>query len=232
MKQTRPRLLLCFAIGALLIQGCAATTPKSHDYSGYLAHMPRSILVLPPQNQSTEVMAPYIYLSTISRVLAEKGYYVYPVAVVDAMMKDNGAPTPEDMARIPLKKIKEIIGPDAVLYLTISEWGAKYQLVATTAVVHIRARLVDTATGTLLWEGEHSVVQDQASGSGGNLLQMMVAALVAKIVTNVSDPTREIAYRCNYELFDAPHDGLLFGEHNQAFAEEQRRRLRKTGSNN
>ena len=107
--------------GVLLMNGCAATGPKTYDYSAYRANMPRSILVLPPVNETTEVMAPYIYLSTITRILAEKGYYVYPVAVIDVLMKENGVPTPAEMAQIPLKKIKEVINPDAVLYLTIVE---------------------------------------------------------------------------------------------------------------
>ena len=47
--------------------GCAGIPP--HDYSAYLDHMPRSILVLPPVNESTAVMAPYIYLATVTRPL-------------------------------------------------------------------------------------------------------------------------------------------------------------------
>ena len=34
-----------------------ARTPKPYDYSAFLAHMPRSILVLPPVNDSIEAGA-------------------------------------------------------------------------------------------------------------------------------------------------------------------------------
>lgn len=223
MKSIFGFLLLSISISSLLLTGCAATAPQSFDYSTYLANMPISILVLPPRNQTTEVMAPYIYLSTVTRSLAERGYYVYPVAVVDAMMKDNGVPTPDEMAQISLKKIQEVIDPDAVLYVTILEWGAKYQLVDTVTKVHIQGRLVDTDTGALLWQGEHSVIQDSNSGaSNDSIVGVLVSALVTKIATTIADPTREIAQRTNHELFTAPNKGLLFGRYSSAFDEEQR----------
>ena len=79
-RSRAPRL--CFFsglfLGLILLEGCRAP----HDYSAYLDHMPRSILVLPPLNNSLEPVAPYIYLSTVTRPLAERGYYVFPVAVI------------------------------------------------------------------------------------------------------------------------------------------------------
>lgn len=223
MKRIFTILLLSISMSGLLFTGCATTSPQGFDYSNYLANMPNSILVLPPTNQSTEVMAPYIYLSTVTRSLAERGYYVFPVAVVDAMLKDNGLPTPDEMAQVSLKKIKEVINPDAVLYVTIVEWGAKYQLVDTVTKVHIQGRLVDTDTGTILWQGDHTVVQDSNRGASyDSLVGVLVSAFVAKIVTEIADPTREISYRANYELFTAPRRGLLTGRYNSGYEEEQR----------
>ncbi len=206
----------------LMIEGCATTAPKPYDYSAYRANMPRSILVLPPVNETTEVMAPYIYLSTITHVLAEKGYYVFPVAVIDAMMKENGVPTPEEMAQVSLKKIDEVINPDAVLYVTIVEWGAKYQVIDTTSLVHIRCRLVDTDTGTLLWEGDKTAVEhSNGGGAEGGLLGMMIEAVVEKVVSTISDPTRELSYQANWDLFNQSQKGLLVGRRHPDFAADQ-----------
>jgi hypothetical protein len=219
--------MICFATGILSLLGCASTPPKSYDYSAFLAHRPRSILVLPPQNQTTEVMAPYIYLSTITYTLAEKGYYVFPVAVVDTLMKENGVPTPDEMAQIPLKKIQEVIDPDAVLYLTILEWGAKYQLIDTSTIVHIKGRLVDTDTGILLWEGERNVVQDSGSHNGGDIVGMMVTAIVEKITTSIADPTRDLAYQANAKLFNDEYKGLPKGQRHKDFSEDQKQLQKK-----
>ena len=53
----------------LLISGCAL---QPYDYTSLRASAPRSILVIPPSNDTVEVNAPYVYLSTVSRPLAEQ----------------------------------------------------------------------------------------------------------------------------------------------------------------
>ena len=208
----------CF-ISLLLIQGCATVPP--HDYSAYLNEMPRSILVLPPVNESTEVMAPYIYLSTITRPLAERGYYVFPVAVIDTLMKENGVPSPEEMAQVPLSKISEIIKPDAVLYMTVVEWGTKYQVIESVTVVHVRGRLVSSKTGTVLWEGEHTVRKSSSSGQS-NIIGMLASAVINQIVSSISDPSREVSRATNSQLFFNQDRGLLLGPRHSEFEMDQR----------
>src|SRR5262249_17607729 len=85
----------CTLIALALLTGCATPTP--YDYTNYREHPPRSILVLPPLNESTAVGATYSYLSTVTRPLAEMGYYVFPVAVVDQFLKENGLPSAGEM---------------------------------------------------------------------------------------------------------------------------------------
>ena len=84
--------VLISLIVPILIAGCVTVPP--YDYTALENSRPRSILVLPPVNNSIEVNAPYIFLAGISRPLAEKGYYVFPVAVIDIFLKENGLPTP------------------------------------------------------------------------------------------------------------------------------------------
>lgn len=93
IRQNQFGILAMLMLLVLAVGGCAST-PQPHDYGGYRSHMPRSVLVLPPTNDSIEVGASYVYLSTITRPLAEAGYYVFPVAVVDNFMKQTGLPTP------------------------------------------------------------------------------------------------------------------------------------------
>jgi hypothetical protein len=202
-----------------MIQGCA-TAPKPYDYSAYLANMPRSILVLPPTNESTEVMAPYVYLSTVTRPLAERGYYVFPVAVIDAMMKENGVPSPDEMAMVSLDKIKEVINPDAVLYMTVVEWGTKYQVLDSVTVVHMRGRLVDTDTGIVLWEGDHTVRKSSSSNQNG-LIEMLVSALINQMMSSFIDPSRDVACMTNNQLFYNQQMGLLVGERNNTYEMDQ-----------
>ncbi len=212
--------LIPLIVIGFLIEGCA-TTQTHRDYADYLNNMPGSILVLPPVNETTEVMAPYIYLSTITRPLAERGYYVFPVAVIDTLMKENGVPSPEEMARIPLSKIQEIINPDAVLYMTIVEWGVKYQVLDSVTVVHLRGRLVDTDTGIVLWHGNQEIRQSSSSGQNG-LIGELVEAVVHQIINSLTDPTRDVACKVNFHLFYNEHKGLLLGPRHSRYELDQK----------
>ena len=74
----RISVLVCI----LLLTGCVPSQ-QNIDYTAFRASKPRSILVLPPLNNSPDVRATYSYLSTVTQPLAEAGYYVFPVALVD-----------------------------------------------------------------------------------------------------------------------------------------------------
>ncbi|MDY6974519.1 MAG: DUF799 family lipoprotein [Thermodesulfobacteriota bacterium] len=162
-----------------------------------------------------------LYLSTITRPLAEMGYYVFPVAVIDVLIKENGVPSPEDMAEVPLSKIQEVINPDAVLYMTVVEWGTKYRVIDSVTIVHVKGSLIDTNTGIVLWEGEHTVTESSSSGQN-SIIGMLVAALVNQIVTSFSDPSRDVARATNAQLFLNQHNGLLLGPRHSQFEMDQR----------
>src|ERR1035437_652076 len=128
-------------VGLLALTGCV--TSKHYDHTNSGAPPPRSIVVLPPLNQSTDIKGTYSYLSTVTRPLAEMGYYVFPVAEVDQLMKENGMPTAGEMHQVPPSKIGEIIGADSVLYVTLRKYGSKYQVISSVTTVTADAKLVD-----------------------------------------------------------------------------------------
>jgi len=201
---------LSMAVGLMAVIGSFAgcMAPPGFDYSAYRAHRPRSILVLPPRNESNIVQAPYVYLSTITRPLAECGYYVFPVAVIDAFMKENGLPTAEEMHGVSLQKIREVIGADAVLYVTIEDWGQKYLIVQSVTVVKARAQLVDTVSGDVIWQGRQYLSQ---SSGGGDPLGSLISATLTQVFAWLSDPTYPLIRRANYRMLSDPDQGLLLG---------------------
>lgn len=207
------KLLRIFGVSAamLIIAGCAT---KPYDYTNFREHPPRSILVLPPLNESTEIAGTYSYLSTVTRPLAEHGYYVFPVAIVDQFMKENGMPTPGEMHQVPLNKIAEIIGADAVMYVTVLEYGTKYQILKSVPTVKAAAKLVDTRTGILLWEGKVVLVQ-QSNGSG-NLLADLVIAAVTQAINTTTDQAHNLCGPANAILFTKKDEGLLYGPYHPA----------------
>jgi len=199
--------LLC---AILFTSGCGTTTP--YDYSAFKKRKPRSIVIIPPLNNSLEVNAPYIYLSTLTRPLAEKGYYVFPVSVIDHFLKENGLPTPAEMNGIPLDKIHEHIGADAVLYISIEDWGQKYTLLASTAKVHAKLRLVDTKTGDLLWEATAFARKSSSDGNSGGLIGALVGAVVVQIMSaTIADQTPGLARQANTVTINNEERGILNG---------------------
>ena len=193
------------------LMGCAGpVTEPSYDYSTYREHMPRSILVLPPLNESVEVGAPYSYLTTVTKPVAERGYYIFPVSVVEEYMKDNGLPTAGEMHGVSLNKIDEIIGADAVLYITIVDWGQKYLLLNSKTVVSVKGRLVDIPSGATLWTGDLKVVRNSSDSDSG-LTGALLGAVIAQIESTVIDRPRLLAKQANRRMFFNDDHGLLVG---------------------
>jgi hypothetical protein len=214
MKMARLGMGLLVAMAGLAASGCAV---KGYDYTNYRVYPPRSILVLPPVNEGTDVRATYGYLSTVTRPIAELGYYVFPVALVDQLLKENGMPTPGEMVQAPLEKIREIIGADAVLYITLKQYGTRFQLLASTTVVVADARLVDTRTGTLLWGGR--LAAEEGSGSTGNILSDVIGALLTQVISQSTDRARGVAERANAQ-FATKDRGLLHGPYSPQYGRE------------
>ena len=196
-------------LSIVLLSGCASVEP--YNYGPLKQAAPRSILVLPPINSSVEVSAPYTYLSTVTKPLAEKGYYVYPVSVVDTFLKENGLPTPAEMHGITLDKIDEIIGADAVLYVDIQDWGQKFQVLSSVTVVRGNVKLVSVKTGELLWEAPINAEYNPNNNSSGGLVGALVGAVVSQIVGEISDNTPQVARMANNIAFNSAKRGLLNG---------------------
>ncbi len=200
-------MLVCFM---LLVAGCA-TTKEPYDYTNLIESKPRSIVVIPPLNNSIEVNASYTFLSTINAPLAEKGYYVFPVAVIDHFLKENGLPTPAEMNSVPLEKIRENIGADAVLYVSIENWGQKYQVINSKAIVDSKVRLVDTVSGKLLWETNIRAQRSSSDNNNNGLLGALVSAIADQIVGSTVDHTRELSSFANNIAINDSHGFLLDG---------------------
>jgi len=192
----------------LILTGCVTSQP--YDYTALENSKPRSIVVIPPLNNSVEVGAPYVFLSTISKPLAEKGYYVFPVSVIDNFLKQNGLPTPAEMNTIPLNKIREHIGADSVLYVSIEEWGQSYQLISSVTVVKAHLRLVDTKTGELLWNST-AFAQKSSGDGGGGPLGALIGAIVEQIASSIVDHTPVLARQANSSAVFNNVNGLLNG---------------------
>ena len=210
------KYLLLLVVSIIFMIGCA-TTPK--DYNKFNAANPHSILIVPVVNESVDVDAPDYFLSTISKPVAEQGYYVFPVNMVKRILEDEGLSDANLVHNAPTEKLCSLFGSDAVLYITITRWDAKYVLIATTITVSLEYVIKDGKTGEVLWEEKRTIqYTPQRTDSGSwivDLLTDVAIAAAAKFKPNYIP----LAQQANKEAFTYPGPGIPRGKY--ALAEEK-----------
>lgn len=209
IRSAQAGLAAAFA-AALIATGCATPTP--YDYSAFKQSRPASILVLPPLNSSPDVAATYSMLSQVTLPLAESGYYVLSVSLVDETFRQNGLYNPPEMHEVAPQKLREIFGADAALYINIKQYGTSYAVLASESRVTAEARLVDLRSGQSLWQGEATASSAEGRSSSGGLVGLLVQAVVAQIVESVTNKSHPIAGITSNRLLAAGRpSGMLYG---------------------
>ena len=206
----KPIFALLSLVAALLLTGCAK--PTQYDYSAFKQSKPRSILVLLPQNTSPEVEASHGFLSQATLPLAEAGYYVFPVAVVEETFKQNGVSSPNDMHAVSIAKLRQIFGADAVLYLTVSQYGTSYQVISSDTRVSASAKLVDLRNGSVLWSGSATASSTEGDSNSNGIFGMLLSALVNQLSSTMTDKSHDVAGVTSIRLLSAgTPNGILYG---------------------
>jgi hypothetical protein len=202
-----------------LVAGCA-TRPSRYDYSQFRTEGPRSILVVPVINKSIDVNAPDYFLATIATPLAERGYYVFPVNMVKSVLADDGLSDANLVHQGDPRRLGELFGADAVMYISIERWDAKYIVLATTVTVELNYTLKSTHTGTVLWKNHQTVVyQPQQSGGGG--LAGLIANAVAAAITKAAPNYMPLARQANGGAVNLKGTGLPAGPYDGLFGKDR-----------
>ena len=209
---------LAAVIGAaILLIACTGMPAEPHDYTAFRFSRPRSILVLPPVNISTDIKAPMTFLATSVYPLAESGYYVIPVALSDQTFKQNGITVAEEAHAIDYRRLHEIFGADAALYITILRFGSSYHILSSAVEAEAAARLIDLRNGQQLWFGAVKVVE-QNNSSSGDLLSVLVGAAIDQIANMISDRAHIVGRKATYQLLSAEKEaGILYGPYNPKY---------------
>lgn len=193
-----------------LLGGCVG--PKTVDYAAFKQARPRSILVLPPVNESPDIKAGYSLMSQVTFPLAEAGYYVVPVALAAETFRQNGLDNPNDIAEVPAEKLRSIFGADAAMYVKVTQYGTTYMVISSNTVVTATAKLVDLKTGTTLWTGTATASSEEGNNNGGGLIGMLITAAVKQIINSSTDAGHPIAGITSARLLSAGQPaGLLYG---------------------
>ena len=186
MKFIAPAFLI---VATLIMSGCAPKyVTKGEEFPKMYSESPRSLLVLPPMNQSTDAEAKDYYMTTIEQPFALMGYYVFPVEMVSDIMKQEGVYDTELLYQMPVNKFQEYFGADAVLFTHIKMWNVSYMVIASKLTVSIDAEVVSTKTSEQLWKYTGTVIVDLSGGnSGGSIIGLVAQAVATAINTAAAD---------------------------------------------
>lgn len=180
--------------GLALLAGCA-TTQQPRDFSAFEAARPRSILVVPAVNRSLDVDAPNYVLSTLPVPIAEKGYYVFPVNTAKVVLEQEGFYEGDRIHEQPPEQLARLFGADAVLFVRINRWDARFALITTTVTVDFDYRLV-SKDGVELWKENKRLQYTPDSGNNAGaspvgLLAQVISAAIARAAPNYMPLTRQ-----------------------------------------
>lgn len=204
----------------VLLSACGASSDLTRGqlYPGMYEEKPVTLLVMPPINNSANVEAKELLYTSISRPLAEAGYYVIPPSLAMAVLRQESGYDAEMFLDKPLKQFHEFFGADAVVFSVIESW-AKQGLGINTEIRYI---IKSALTDQVLFDRtcnlflDLSVNSGSSSDSGRSLLSILVDVAAGAINTALTDHI-EAARKANYYIFR----DLPVGKYDNLFLQDQ-----------
>jgi len=206
-------------VTALLAVGGCVTAPPKANFTQFRTENPHSILVVPAINKSVDVNAPDYFLATISEPLAERGYYVFPVNMVRSVMADDGLNDANLVHSGDPRRLGELFGADAIMYISIERWDAKYAVLSTTVTVELNYTLKSSHTGAELWHN-HQVMKYEPQAASGGGIAALVADAIEAAVTKAAPNYIPLAQQANAHAIDLKGTGLPAGPHDALYLKD------------
>lgn len=197
-------------IAILIFSSCSITKPveKSIAYKNMYKENPKTILIMPPINKSTNVESKEYFHSTLCMPLADAGYYVIPPFLSMEILKKESAYDSELFLKSSLTKFGEIFGADAVLFTIIHKWNKSSLFASVT--IEVEYILKSTKTDAVLYTRRGTVTYDasvHSNNSGGGLAALALKVAASAVKTAATDYVM-VARKCNmYSLYDFPAGG-------------------------
>lgn len=193
------RNCVLFALLSAIVISCGTTNQLTREsqYALMYENMPGTLLVMPPINNTSHVEAKDLLYTSISRPLAEAGFYVISPLLAMDILKAESAYDAELFIDSPLTMFKNYFGADAVVFSQIDDWTKRGFGIETK----IRYIIKSATTNEILFDRSCDLYLDlsQNSGSGG-IVGALVDMAASAIVTAATDHI-EAARKANYFIF-------------------------------
>lgn len=194
MKRLIPIILLAATISSC---GTMSQVTRESQYAAMYNDMPVTILVMPPINNTSNVEAKDLLYTSISRPLAEAGYYVISPLLAMDILKAESAYDAELFIDKPLNMFKDYFGADAVVFSQIDDWTKRGFGINTK----IRYVIKSASSGEILFDRSCDLYLDLQQHSGNSsALSQLVDLAVSAIATAATDHI-VAARKANYFIF-------------------------------
>ena len=188
------------SVALLSLTGCM-TPPVKPDQSVLLNAAPRSILIVPTINRSLDVDAPNYVLASLPIPIAERGYYVFPVNTTKFVLEQEGFYEAERVHEQPPESLAKLFGSDAILYVAIKQWDAKFAVFTTVVTVDFDYRLV-SKNGVELWrDNKRMQYQPQNNNNAASPMAALLVAVINAAVARAAPNYMPLTQQANQEVF-------------------------------
>lgn len=194
MKKIVPLLIMTALVCSC---GTANRITRESQYAAMYEDMPVTVLVMPPINNTSNVEAKDLLYTSISRPLAEAGYYVISPLLAMDILKAESAYDAELFIDSPLTAFRNYFGADAVVFSQIDTWTKRGFGIDTK----IRYIIKSTSSNEIIFDRSCDLHLDLQQNSGGN---SALSALVDLAVSAISTATTDhivAARKANYFIF-------------------------------
>ena len=193
--------ILSFFLLTVVVTACGSGSNLTREklYPEMYDEKPVTLLVMPPINNTTKVEAKEYLYTSISRPLAEAGYYVISPRLSMDVLRQESAYDAELFFDAPLKKFHDFFGADAVIFSVIDRWAKE------GVGIHTKIRYVirSAKTDQVLFDRSCDLFLDLSVNSGSNDKSVLSALidLTATLLNTALTDNIEAARKANYYIF-------------------------------
>jgi len=153
--------VLGFLLGLVVSLSACAGGPRYSVHPDYKSAAPRSVAVLPVLNETVNLRAPEVFRPILQNKVSLKGYESPPIAFIDGKLLEKEIREAGEINSLSPQELGKLLGVDALLYTTVTEFNTTYLLAYASMTVAARFELMNTRTGERLWESDHQVKESK-----------------------------------------------------------------------
>lgn len=196
------RIVILIALAVLAVScGTTSQVTRATQYAQMYEEKPVTLLVMPPINNTSNVEAKEYLYTSISRPLAEAGYYVISPMLAMDILKAESAYDAEMFVNAPLTQFQKFFGCDAVVFCEINSWTKRGFGIDTK----IRYFIKSAHTGEIIFDRSCDLYLDlslSSSSSSNNKSALVALIEIAASAINTAATDHIVAARkANYYIF-------------------------------